>query len=231
MSYTQNPSIKGVGEMTEYGNAVVIGVAQVNTYNPVHTVGVVAGELDGFTFLAGTDGTYTSIANAGGGQITVNTTGAHGMVAGQVVVLTSATDVGYQPPNPTWFVIQSVTATSFNVIAVFTNTATGTYDRGSCLIAGPDAAGWYKLTWDVTVKPTGSGKDFKVAPFQNETLLTKGAQEAILSIATGAACLASSLVLSVDAGDVLTIGIANTTDATDVTVRNLELCLVRYRTP
>ena len=114
MSYFPNPALGGVGGMFEYENAVSMGIDQVNTYHPMWTSGVVAGTLDGWTFLAGLDGTFTSVTNPGGGQVTFNTPAPHGMVAGQVVAITGASVAGYQPPNPTIFVIQSTTSTSFN---------------------------------------------------------------------------------------------------------------------
>jgi hypothetical protein len=230
MSYISNPAIGGVAEMFEYENAVVLGIDQVNTYHPINTAGVVAGFLDGWTFLAGVNGTFTSVANAGGGQITVNTSGAHGMLAGQIVALTSASVVGYRPPNPTIFIIQSVTATSFNVIATFTATATGTYTRGSTLIAGASSAGNYRLIWNASLNPTSGGKNWKIEPLQQAANIDKAASAALVTGA-GAACLSAACFLAIAAGDQLTLVINNETDATDVTVIDLNMQLLRYRVP
>ena len=146
MSYFLNPAIGGIGGMFEYQNAVSMGIDQVNTYHPFWTSGVVAGTLDGWTFTVGTGGTFSAVANAGGGQIQI-TIGAHTLVAGQPFAITSASVAGYRPPNPTLFIIQSVTATTVNVIATFTTTATGTWTQGAYLKAGAAAAGNYEVTW------------------------------------------------------------------------------------
>ena len=82
MSFTPYPGIGGVGGMFEYNNAVAMGIDQTGTYHPFWTAGVVAGTLDGWTFTAGQSGTFTAVANAGGGQIQI-TIGAHTLVAGQ----------------------------------------------------------------------------------------------------------------------------------------------------
>jgi hypothetical protein len=230
MSYTPNPAVNGVGEMSEYENAISLNITQTNTYNPIFTAGVVAGFLDGWTFVAGTGGAFTSVANAGGGQITFNTSGAHGMVAGQVVAITLSSVAGYRPPNPTIFVIQSVTATSFNVIASFTSTATGNYTRGTCIVAGPSAAGNYRLMWDATIAPANGNKDWKIEPLQNASNLDKAASEQIIATA-GAACLAGGCFLTVAAGDKISLAINNQTDTTDIIIRNLNLNVLRYRAP
>ena len=230
MAYIPNPAINGVGEMSEYENAIVLGIAQVNTYVPINTAGVTAGFLDGWTFLAGTNGTFTSVTNPGGGQVTFNTSGAHGMLAGQVVAITLSSVAGYRPPNPTIFIIQSVTATSFNVVATFTATATGNYIRGATLIAGASSAGNYRLIWSATLAPANANKDWKIEPLQQATNVDKAAGEAIIAGA-GAQCLGGSCLLAVAAGDQFTLLANNQTDATAVTVRDLNMQLVRYRAP
>ena len=228
MSYIPNPATGGVGGMFEYSNAVAMGIDQANTYHPFWTSGVVAGTLDGFTFLAGVSGAFTSVANAGGGQITVNTSGAHGMVAGQVVCITSASVAGYQPPNPTIFVIQSVTATSFNVIATFTATATGTYARGASLTAGPSAAGKYEVTWSASSQAsTGANKNYHFEPCQNTVNVDKGAAAELMN-STGPQCCAGSAFIVIAAGDVLTMLCNNQTDTTDITIIDMNYRLKRY---
>jgi hypothetical protein len=231
MSYIPNPAILGVGEMTEYANAIVLGIDQVNTYHPIWTGGVAAGVLDGWTFLAGTNGTYSSVTNPGGGQITFNGATAHGMVAGQVVCITSASVAGYQPPNPTIFVIQSVTANTFTVIGTFTATATGTWARGSSLIAGTSAAGNYTLMWSATITPVNANKNWKMEPLQNVTNVDKAAQGPFQIGNNAGAAVAGHSLITVAAGDIFTLLINNTTDTTDVTVVDLNYQLKRYKAP
>lgn len=213
--------------MFEYANAVAMGIDQANTYHPFWTSGVQAGTLDGWTFTAGQSGTFTSVANAGGGQITL-TLGAHTLVAGQPFAITSASVAGYQPPNPTLFIIQSVTATTVNVIATFTATATGTWTQGAYLKAGAGAAGKYEITWSATAQAaTGSNKQFHFEPLQNTTNIDKGSAGQLMN-ATGPQSCSGSAFITVAAGDLLLMLCNNETDTTDITIIHCNFRLKRY---
>jgi hypothetical protein len=227
MSFIPYPATGGVAGMYEYQNAVVMGIDQVNTYHPFWTSGVVAGALDGWAFVAGQSGTFSAVANAGSGQIQV-TIGAHSLVAGQPFAITSASVAGYQPPNPTLFIIQSVTATTVNVIAAFTATATGTWTQGAYLKAGVGAAGKYSLTWSVTAKASsGANKDYHFEPLQNTTNIDKGAAGQLMNSTGPQACSGSAFV-TVVAGDLLLMLCNNQTDTTDITIVDMNFRLLRY---
>ena len=228
MSYVPNPAIGGIAGMFEYQNAVAMGIDQINTYHPFWTSGVVAGSLDGWTFLAGTSGSFTAVANLGGGLIRITTSAPHGMVAGQIVCLTSASVAGYQPPNPTIFVIQAASASTFDVIATFTATATGTFARGASLTAGSSAAGKYTVVWSASAKTaSGSNKDYRFEPCQNTTSVDKGAAGQLMNTTGPQACSGSAFV-DVAAGDVFTMLCNNTTDITDITIIDMNFRLQRY---
>ena len=227
MSYFPNPAIGGLAEMTEYENAVLTGFDQTNTYHPVVDAAVSGSTLDGWTYLGSASGTYTTVANAGGGQITFGGATGHGMVAGQVVFITSSSVAGYQPPNPTIFIIQSVTANTFTVIGTFTTTATGNWSRGCSLTAGAGAAGQYLLFWSVTVTPAGNNKNFKFEPVQNATNVDKCSAGSILTT-TGPQCMSNQCCLPIAAGDILTLAGNNQTDSNDFTLVNMNFQLKRY---
>lgn len=217
--------------MYEYQNAVSMGIDQVDTYHPFWTSGILAGTLDGWTFLAGTSGDFTSVANAGSGQVQVTTLAPHGMLAGQVVTLTSASDAGYRPPNPTIFMIQSAGTSTFNIVAAFTTTATGTFTRGSCLTAGAAAAGKYTIIWSATAKASsGANKQYHFEPCQNTTSIDKAAGGNLIN-STGPQDSGGSAFIIVAAGDVLTILANNQTDATDITIVDMNFRLQRYASP
>lgn len=230
MSYVPNPTIGGVAGMYEYENAVAMGIDQVNTYHPFWTSGVVAGTLDGWTFLAGVSGSYTSVTNLGGGLIRFTTSAPHGMSAGQLVTITSASVAGYQPPNPQIFIIQAAGASTFDVIATFTATATGTFTRGAALTAGTAAAGKYSLTWSASCGTAGANKQFKFEPCQNATNLDKGAAKVLMSNSGPFAC-SGTLFLVVAAGDIINMLCNNTTDTADITIVDFNLRLLRYDSP
>ena len=213
--------------MFEYSNAVAMGIDQVNTYHPFWTSGVQAGVLDGWTFVAGQSGNFTAIANAGAGQIQI-TLGAHTLVAGQPFAITSASVAGYQPPNTTLFIIQSVTATTVNVLATFTATATGTWTQGAYLKAGTGAAGKYTLEWSATAQTaSGANKNYRFEPLQNATNLDKGAAGQLMNTTGPQACSGSTFI-TVAAGDVLLMLCNNQTDTTDITIIDMNYRLQRY---
>jgi hypothetical protein len=227
MSYIPNPATSCVGGMFEYANAVAMGIDQVNTYHPFWTAGVVAGTLDGWTFTAGQSGNFSAVANAGGGQVQI-TLGAHTLVAGQPFAITSASVAGYRPPNPTLFIIQSVTATTVNVIATFTATATGTWTQGAYLKAGAGAAGKYEITWNASSQTaSGANKNYLFEPLQNTTNVDKAAGAELMN-STGPQCCGGSAFITVAAGDVLLMLCNNQTDTTDITIVNMNFRLKRY---
>ena len=226
MAYIPYPSTGGVGGMFEYENATVMGIDQVNTYHPMWTAGVGAGVLDGWTFTAGQSGTFSAVANAGGGQIEI-TIGAHTLVAGQPFAITSASVAGYRPPNPTIFIIQSVTATTVKVIATFTATATGTWTQGAYLKAGAGAAGKYQIFWSTACKSSGANKLYKFEPCQNTANIDKAASGSLLTT-TDLQSLSASAFITVAAGDVITMLCQNQTDATDITIVDMNCRVIRY---
>ena len=232
MSYIPNPSIGGLAGMLETNNGVVMGIDQVNTYHPFWTSGVVTGTVDGWTFLAGVSGSYTSVTNLGAGLIRFTTSAPHGMSAGQVVTITSASVAGYQPPNPVIFVIQAAGASTFDVIATFTATATGTFARGASLTAGAAAAGKYELIWSASTLATAPNKLYLFTPCQNVTPATSTSASQLTTNAGPQSCSAPApVVITVAAGDIFTMLCQNQTDTTDITIVYFNYSLRRYSPP
>lgn len=229
MSYFPNPALGGIGGMYEYENAISMGIDQQNTYHPFWTAGVVAGTIDGWTFTAGAAGTFTAVADLGGGQMRFTTGALHGLANGRYIAITSASVAGYQPPNPTMFKIANVGASTFDVTGTFTSTASGTWAAGACLTAGPAAGGKYTLDWDVTAKAaSGANKQYKFEPLQNDTSnLDRGAAGQLMN-STGPQCCGGSVFLTVVAGDVIQMLCQNQTDTTDITIVDMNLRLERY---
>ena len=222
-----NPVSGGWSEMWESGNAVALGLAQDSTYTPVADAAVsTAGLLHGWTYLAGAKGSFVSVGNPGGGQITVNTAAPHGMLAGQIVYLTSSSAAGYQPPNPTIFVIQSVAATSFNVIATFTATATGTWARGCSLVAGAGAAGNYQVFWSLSISTAGLAT-LRCAPVCNVTPVNKARATAVSPFGN-LASFSDSCTITVSAGDTITFTLMEIGVSDDLTVTDCNLRMMRF---
>lgn len=225
MAYLPPSGVGGIAEMWEYNNAISLGIDAQNVYHPLWTSGLVVGTLDGWTFLAGASGSFTSVTNPGGGQITFAGATGHGMVAGQLVHITSSSVSAYQAA----YIIQSVTTNTFTVTATFSATATGTWARGTSLTAGASAAGQYQLNYAFTLQPTsGSNKNYKIEAAQNTAGgLNKGSNQANLQ-STGPSCISGSSFLTIVAGDIIVMTVMNMTDTTDLTVISGDCRLFRY---
>jgi len=134
-----------------------------------HTAGLVSGDLLGWTFRGGGAGTsfpIASIADAGGGQITVTTTGAHGLAVGDMISQTGLSDSAYVGI----FEVDTVpTTTTYTVTAVFTATGTGTMDAGFCLIAAPSSIGTYIISWQATLSSASNNQTFNFGVHNVET--------------------------------------------------------------
>jgi len=73
----------------------------------------------------GIDGTISSIADAGGGAITVTTSASHGLLDGQFVNITGTTSYNQQK-----LVVSNVTGTTFDVQIAFVANESGSFDTG-----------------------------------------------------------------------------------------------------
>jgi surface protein len=83
------------------------------------------GLLTGWTDFTGTgwnSGSITSFADPGGGQVTVNTSAAHGYANNHVMRITGTTNYDGS------YVISNVASTSFSITATFVATETGTWN-------------------------------------------------------------------------------------------------------
>jgi hypothetical protein len=81
--------------------------------------------LEGWTDFTGSGwdtGSITAFADAGGGQVTVTTSAAHGYANNHVMRITGTTNYDGS------YVISSVTATTFRITATFVATETGTWN-------------------------------------------------------------------------------------------------------
>lgn len=222
-----NVTTSGLAEMFEYENAMTQGYDQVNTYHPIVDAALQPGFLSGWTTKAAAQGNYTSVTLPSTGLLTFNGATNHGMLPGEVVFITSASDVGYRPPNQTIFKIVSVTTNTFTVSGLYTNTASGTWARGASLIAGSSAAGNYRLSWACSLSPVGTNKDWKIEPVLGIDNVDKAAQANRLTSSQPQSS-SSSCFVTIVAGDAITLAVANLTDASDYTIVDLNFNLQRY---
>jgi surface protein len=102
------------------------------TLNPANYDGLLTGWTD-FDGTGWDTGSITAFADAGGGQVTVTTSAAHGLPNGHVMRISGTTNYdGY-------YEISNVAATTFRITATFVATETGTWQAtlmANCTFSG-----------------------------------------------------------------------------------------------
>ena len=198
-------------------------------FHSYHTNGLAAGDLAGWTFVAGGAGTSFPIASiadgaASGVDIAVTTTGSHGLATGDIISQTNLADAAYVGI----FTVKAIiSATIYEVAAVFTTTGTGTVDQAATLIAGVGAAGVYQMVWgaDATTVSNNETFDFRIL---NGTTVVVGSKSRI-EFGTGAkfSSFGKPSIFAVADGDKISFALSNEDSAGNITIRDITITLVR----
>jgi hypothetical protein len=203
-----------------------------NEWESYHTNGIASGNLSGWTLDTGGAGTshaITSIADAGGGDITVTTGTSHNLAVGDIISQSNATDAAYEGV----FVVLTVpTATTYTVTAVYTATDTGTMNQAATLIAGTGAAGDYHVTWGASATSAVNNETFDYGIFLNgdgaSAAPTSGSEiRRKYGTATDFGDFGRGFLVTIADGDKLSLGLKNITGNGNVTVRYLTIALHR----
>lgn len=203
------------GEMYIADSADSITINASTEWHAVETL--VTGFTEGFTFEAGSDGTVASIADAGGGDITVTDT-AHGLLAGDIITMTGLADSAYVG----LFEVKTVTTDTFTITATYTATDTGTWQKGSSLTCSK--AGIYIGNWSSSGISAVNAHLFDFVPAVNTTVSTKAkARRKFSNVDYGS--FSGGGIMSMAVGDVITFNIQNVGATGDITIRTLDLRL------
>jgi len=213
------------GEWYIYSGSSSVGISAVNVYHAVHD-SASAGILEGFTFSAGgtIDSDIASESNASG-QLQITTSAAHGLTTGDIVVLTGMNNAGHNAPT----IVTVVDTTNFtcnNITYVAgAGASSGAVDEPAYLEAGANSAGKYFVSYSLTGVPALATKTYKIEIYLNAT-----AKDNTASAATPGSAYPANFsgggFMELSAGNRVWLAVANTTDATDFTLRhcNLRLC-------
>jgi len=190
-----------------------------------HSAVLAAGPLLGWTFDAGGAGTSFPIASiadgaASGVDIEVTTTGSHGLAVGDIVSQSNLTNPVYEGV----FVVKAIiSATQYEVAAVFAATDTGTMDQAATLTAGAEAMGDYRISWwaSATNETNNHTFDFKV--YNGATQVTGIETRRKFGTAGDFGSLSGGGGVTIAAGDVLSFVITNTSGTGNLTVRNFNM--------
>lgn len=214
-------------EAYDFDNTDAYVVNANNEWHGYHSNGVAGDDLEGWTFDAGGAGTshaINSIADAGGGDITVTTGTAHGLAVGDIVSQTNLTDPAYVG----FFEVLTVpTTTTYTVTATFTATDTGTMDQPFNLVAGAGAAGKYEIHWFASGTSATSNETFDFALYNNDTQVTASETRRKFGTAGDVGSFAGGAVETFADGDKLSFALKNITGSNNITIRYLTVFLTR----
>lgn len=192
-----------------------------------HTNGLASGDLAGWTFDAGGAGTsfpIVTIANAGGGDITVETTGSHGLAVNDIVSQTNLSDSAYVG---VFKVLTIVNATAYTVTASFTATGTGTMDQASTLNVNDIATGVYFITWTASGTSATNNETFDFVMHKNGEDITGSDTRRKFGTGGDFGSFGGQAIFEVVSGDKLSFSISNQDSGGDITMRNFNIIVIK----
>jgi len=172
----------------------------------------------------GTSFPIAAIADAGGGDITVTTTGSHLLAVGDIVSQTNLADVAYEG---IFDVLTVPGATTYTVTAAFTADDTGTMDQCAYLLAPTGGAGSYSLKWTGSATSAVNNETFDYVVYVEATAQSKIETRRKFGTATDFGSLSGGGYVAVSDGDKIVFTIANNDSAGNLTFRNLNIRLER----
>ena len=218
------------GSYFDEDNTDAFVVSAQDDFHAYHSNGIVVGDEIGWTFDAGGAGTSFPIASvadgaASGVDIEVTTTGSHLLAVGDIISQTNLTSAVYTGI----FVVKAIiSATQYEVAAVFTATDTGTMDQAATLEASNLAVGVYDVTWSGSMTTTASNETFDFKLFKNDVVIPGSSFRR--KFGTGADFgMLGGLTPRFDVanGDKISFTLANTSSAGNVTIRHIVISLTR----
>ena len=196
-------------------------------FQSYHTNGLVAGDLADWTFDAGGAGASHAIIevfDAGGGDIAVVTSDAHGLEVGDIVSQANLADGAY---TGVFEVLSIPTASTYTVTAAFTATDTGTMDQAATLEANAVAAGSYSFAYYISATPVGANETFDFRLYKEATVVTGSKVRAKFGAGTDFNPLSGGGIVQVNGGDKISLALSNESSAANLTLRNFTLVLIR----
>jgi len=165
--------------------------------------------------------TITAAATAAAGAKTKFTTSvAHGLSVGDPVSITGTTNY-----DGLYLVDIVDDATNFTVVVAFVANDSGAMIRAAALQASnKQGAGRYQVNVSISAAVAATNKDFDFAVIQNATVVDKiKARRQFGTTDIGSISLSGILEVAVD--DWISVAMQNVTDATNVTIRNINISM------
>lgn len=205
------------GEMWFYESAGSQVITHTDQYYAINGE-FQAGELDSFTFSAGSEGAGNITTAGGGAAININDA-AHGLVTGAYVAVQSANHEGTA-------LVTRIDAANFTVPIVYVGDEACTWQQGDYLLAGVNTAGIYKVEANVTVVAGAAAKNYKFELAVNEVHVDKTAFE-ITTSGTKDQSSSGGGFYEIAVGDRIYVIFKNETDAQDLDFEHANINLFR----
>jgi len=153
-------------EMYLNNNAVATIIETANT--PIALNNFVTGDVDGWTFTAGSTGAITAFAD-GTGKVNVTST-AHGLLTGDIISIRGTTNY-----NGVWQ-ITKIDDNTFSIPDTWVvDDGASDWDEGAHLTASAGSAGEYAMSWNMSTAEGGAaGSHVTIRIYINTTADIKG---------------------------------------------------------
>ena len=214
-------------EIHDEDNTTEFVINGQDEHHAYHSAGVTSGDLEGWTFNEGSNGTpiaISSIADAGSGDITVTSSTAHGIVVGDIVSQTGLSDSNYVG----FFTIKTVpTTTTYTITATWGATGTGFMDEPSYIQADAIGAGHYMITWTASLSSASGTVTLDFFLHDGTATITGSKGRHRIANASTFKMIGGQAVRNVLNGDRIFFAISNTTNSTNITIRDFSLIAVK----
>jgi len=206
-------------EMFMYESSGTETVGETNQYYAISEE-FGTGILEGFTFVAGSNGSGDVTTSGGGSAINVNDT-AHGLLDGDYVNIQCGTAL-----QSGTSIVTYVGVNDFTLAIAYQADETCTWQEGDYLLAGTGSAGKYLFDFSLTASAGAASKNFKFEGVQNATHLDNVAFEITTSGTNHQSSMSSGMITVAD-GDRIWGQFKNETDAQDLNYEHANINLVR----
>lgn len=208
-----------VGHAWIAGDSITVAGCGNAAYNGVYTV--VSAATDTWTAaLVGDPGAFTTAGTATNLAATVCTCVGHGMSNGYVISIRGSTNY-----EGIW-VIEHVHDDTFVIPDTYVaDDGAETADLGSALKVSE--TGIYLLNYSGSIKPANANDVVEMEAYVNAVEQLNTESQTKLGANTDFQVVTGHGLLSLTANDIVTIGVENLTGANDLTIRNVNVTLVR----
>jgi len=190
-----------------------------------HTNALAGANLSGFTFDAGGAGTSFPIASiadgvATGVDIEVTTTGSHGLAVDDIVSHTNLADAAY---TGIFQVKAIISATQYEVAAVYTATGTGTMDQAATLES--EVAGTIEISWGASATSATSNEIFDWQLMKNASHIIGSKSRRKFGTGADYGEFGKTALVTIAVGDKISFAFANNDTAGNTIIRNFTLVI------